>query len=395
MLLLHAPPHPQPAARSVLVPTAQQTYYERAGALHVHTTYSDGRGSFEEVARTAERCGLDFLITADHGTLAPLREGKEGYYGDCLALAGVEISCDEGYVLGFDLPAEFDPARGEAARVLAAIQAAGGFGFLSLVCDPCFAWRHLPTNGFTGIEIVNMGTMGMRRINPPNLLRALIRYRLGGTRHAFALLARRPTPELRAWDRLTQERRVVGIGSTDAHARLKVFKGHIPYPSYEDSFSLMRTHVLCLEEATGDARRDAAQIYEALAAGRCFASFHVHGEARGFRFFASTKHGEATLGEEVPWEEGLTLHAHANGQEAVFRLIGDGAPLATFRGRFLEYPVTRPGVYRVEVYRWGQQAGPFCLCLRPWILSNPIYVRPAGATVPTPPHEAHVLQTVP
>lgn len=396
MLFLHARRHQHAESHGVLPPPPARPYHERTGVIHVHTRYSDGRGQFDEVVETARRCGLDFLITTDHSTLAPLQEGKEGYYGSCLALVGVEVTCREGYVLALDVPPEFTPTlNDDAASVLERIEAAGGIAFLSLVCDPRFAWRRIPSSGFAGIEVVNMGTMGMRRINPPNLLRAMARYHLRGSRDAFALLARRPTPELRTWDRLTRERRVAGIGSVDAHARLKVFGGHVPLPSYEDSFSLMRTHVLCRERAVGDARRDASLIYEALAAGRCFASFHVHGDAQGFRFFAHSGGHQATMGEEIALGSGVTLYAHANGTEAAFRLVRDGAIVTTLRGQGIEYPVTQPGVYRLEVYRWCRRVGPYCLGLKPWILSNPIYVRPGSAPAPAAVREEPGLAALP
>ena len=197
---------PQPAARSVLVPTAQQTYYS-APAPCTHTTYSDGRGSFEE-ARTAERCGLDFLITADHGW-APLRRAKKATMATAWRWRGWRSPATRA-TCSASTCQRFDPARGEAARVLAAIRPPAGSASSHWCVTPlCLA---APANQrFHRHRDRQHGHDGMRRINPPNLLRALIRYRLGGTRHAFALLARRPTPELRAWDRLTQERRV-GIG---------------------------------------------------------------------------------------------------------------------------------------------------------------------------------------
>ncbi|NIM98049.1 MAG: hypothetical protein GTO24_08230, partial [candidate division Zixibacteria bacterium] len=54
------------------------------GAIHIHSTYSDGKGTIEEIAASARQVGLDFVITPDHDTLAPLTDGKEGWHDGVL-----------------------------------------------------------------------------------------------------------------------------------------------------------------------------------------------------------------------------------------------------------------------------------------------------------------------
>src|SRR5512136_1337895 len=53
-----------------------------AGAVHVHTTYSDGGGTPQEVIDAAQSLGLDFLAITDHNNVdaKPL----EGYHGHLL-----------------------------------------------------------------------------------------------------------------------------------------------------------------------------------------------------------------------------------------------------------------------------------------------------------------------
>ncbi|HOQ28103.1 MAG TPA: hypothetical protein PLU39_03560 [Armatimonadota bacterium] len=363
------------------LPSRTRPCYERVGVIHVHTNYSDGLSSFQEVVEVARRCDLDFMITSDHNTLAPLRDGWEGYYGDCLALVGVEITCDEGYVLGLNLPPEFEPRRDAAARVLSEIRGAGGLAFFCLVCDPRFAWRSLPKDGYVGMEVINLGTQGMRTLNLVNLARAAIRYHRSGSIRAFSLLARRPAPELKVWDELSRERPIVGLGCVDAHSLFKVNGRPVPLPSYRDNFNLLRTHVLCRESATGDFHRDSALLYEAIASGRCFFSYHVHGDATGFRFHAFSEGHEATMGEEIYLGDGVRFCAYHRGEEAIYRLFRNGRPIATVRGDHLDLTVHQAGVYRVEVLRPSGRLGAFCLTPRPWIYSNPIYVRPGHAAL--------------
>jgi len=66
--------------------------------LHIHTLYSDGHGTVDEVLETALDKGLDGVSITDHGTL-------EGYFesraSDCglLVLPGFEVETDAGHVL--------------------------------------------------------------------------------------------------------------------------------------------------------------------------------------------------------------------------------------------------------------------------------------------------------
>ena len=52
------------------------------------------------------------------------------------------------------------------------------------------------------------------------------------------------------------------------------------------------------------------------------------------------------------------------------RILKDGETLTSFRGMEAVYPVNKKGVYRVEVYKHVPLFG-----WRPWIFTNPIYLR--------------------
>jgi len=47
--------------------------------LHMHTRYSDGFGSHQEIAQAAMVAGLDAVIVTDHNVWI---DGPEGYYQD-------------------------------------------------------------------------------------------------------------------------------------------------------------------------------------------------------------------------------------------------------------------------------------------------------------------------
>jgi hypothetical protein len=74
------------------------------------------------------------------------------------------------------------------------------------------------------------------------------------------------------------------------------------------------------------------------------------------------------MGEEGEFREGsFVIEIPAEGE---IRLVKDSQVLKKWRGREVMYEAEEKGVYRVEVYR---RLFPFGW--RPWIFSNPIYLR--------------------
>ncbi|MBT3256203.1 MAG: hypothetical protein HN366_07085 [Deltaproteobacteria bacterium] len=89
----------------------------------------------------------------------------------------------------------------------------------------------------------------------------------------------------------------------------------------------------------------------------------------GFRFFYACKGGPTLeMGEERAFQPGtLFVETPHKGEIRLFR---NGKLLARRTGSRFSRAIDRPGVYRVEVRRGVPFFG-----LRPWIFSNPIYLR--------------------
>jgi hypothetical protein len=127
--------------------------------------------------------------------------------------------------------------------------------------------------------------------------------------------------------------------------------------------------VLLNQKIGKDFKEAKTNIYDAIKEGRLFiANDHLY-PAKGFRFYFVSKDGsDILMGEEDLFREGnLIMELPSNG---VIRLIKDGVLIAQWQGREAVYQVKEKGVYRLEVYKplflFGQ---------RPWIFSNPIYLR--------------------
>lgn len=116
------------------------------GALHLHSTFSDGEYSLAELREIYLKAGCSFVCLTDHAeAFSPAR--RDNYVAECLDLSderflmlpGLEYNCtDRMHVLGYgvtDLLTSTDPQE-----VIAAIQARGGLSVIAHPKDTHFPW---------------------------------------------------------------------------------------------------------------------------------------------------------------------------------------------------------------------------------------------------------------
>ena len=188
-------------------------YYEYIGCVHIHTTYSDGSKSLEDVAAIADSVGLDYILISDHMTLESREAGKEGYYGKTLTLIGYEHNdredCNHYLLFGTEkvLPEDMSPVDyvAEGAHQ-------GALGIIAhpdeirprLGKYPSYPWLAWDARGFDGIEIWNQMSEWMENLKPYNKLKMLFSPRK---------FLQTPTDRiLKKWDELNVERKIAGIG---------------------------------------------------------------------------------------------------------------------------------------------------------------------------------------
>jgi PHP domain-containing protein len=349
--------------------------WEYTGNLHIHTSYSDGTGTVSQIADRAKKLGLDFIIINDHEYMTDkLHLEDEGFFGNLLVLVGLEIGGRFHHYLAFDVKEKFRAGSMGPQEVIDHVNAQGGFGFMAhpfekgmpfLESSIAYTWNDLSVKGHTGICIWNYSSRWKERVRTFLHALPLLLFKAG--------MLKGPSREtLSFWDESCRNRRVAAVGGSDAHGSSVRFGPISLTPlTYEHLLNSINVHVLLKEKMPADFNSAKALVYEALREGRLFVAHENLARARGFVFTYDTDSGRRLqMGDERPFEPGSLRVEAPRGAE--IWIIRNGALLESRRESRVSLKVDRPGVYRAEVtYRT------FLFGRRPWIFSNPIYLRPA------------------
>jgi hypothetical protein len=347
--------------------------FEYTGNVHIHSRYSDGSGDVPRIARDAKSVNLDFIILNDHDYMTKiLHLEDEGNFDGVLVLMGLELGSRFHHYLAFGLR-EMVRGKGLGSQsVIDAVNWKGGFGFLAHPFERgmpfrengiAYTWNDLSVTGYTGICIWNFSSRWKERVKT----------HLHGL---FFLLFKTWTLKgpsnktLSFWDKACVERRVVAIGGSDAHGALfRLGPFRFTPLSYRDGLSSINIHVLLDSPLSEDAIEAGNQVYGAMKEGRLHLAHDRLASSRGFRFRYVSEEGQTLeMGEEKLFRPG-TLFVETP-QKGEIRLMRNGRLAARRIGTRFSHAIEKPGVYRVEVHRRASFFG-----LRPWIFSNPIYLR--------------------
>lgn len=379
-------------------------FFEYFGNIHMHTTHSDGSGSFDDLIDGAVLGSLDFVFVTDHNVL--VRELEEGYRRGVLSLVGQEVHDPErdipgNHLLCLGVESDVSDQAKDPQRLIEAVSQQDALAFLAhpveeetALFSQTYPWHNWEVTGYHGVELWNY-LSSFRSFTTSYFSTVL----LSIFPHYFTV---GPLPAmLKKWDELTQRGPVVAFGGTDVHS-IKYRLGPINrrFLTYEECAKALNTHILTdtallgpPEDSTSDylnpnTRHDRRLVLEALRQGHCWLGYDLAGSTKGFRFWAEnvTIHsgpvipspgaqrtgGEseiAIMGDSVNLAEGQTIVLRVQSPEvADVRLLRNGRVVSQGQADSLAYHVRDAGVYRVEVWkhRWGKPRG--------WIFSNPIYV---------------------
>ena len=343
------------------------------GAIHVHSTYSDGGGTVADIVRAGQRTGLDFVVLTDHDTLQPRFDGHQGYHDGLLLIVGEEVNTSAGHLLAIGVGRDVDQ-RGPLGlpALVREISEAGG---LSIAAHPTGRrpWTDWTLEEMDGLELLNADS-AWRDDGVLELVRALVflPFLPDGV---FNSLIDRPDEAIRLWTHRALRHPVTVIGSVDAHERIPLWgERHLSFPTYERMFGLIRTYVITDTELTGDADIDEAMLVDAVRRGNCYLVLEGYEPAPAFSFELIRGAQRTPMGSSVGFREGERIHVTAPSSGPVrIRLYRNELPLIETEGHELFVEVPGPGVYHIEVY---QQRGTLLRGERQrlWIISNAIRV---------------------
>lgn len=116
------------------------------GAIHIHSTYSDGEFTLTELREVYLKAGCDFICMTDHAeAFDPAK--LAAYVDECRALsddrfrfiAGLEYTCDNRmHVLGYGVTSLVTTTNPE--RVIRHIESEGGLSVIAHPMDSAFEW---------------------------------------------------------------------------------------------------------------------------------------------------------------------------------------------------------------------------------------------------------------
>jgi hypothetical protein len=374
----------QQLASQRVSPPAESDFVDYQGVIHVHSSLGGhSTGNFAELIAAAKTNQLDFVIMTEHPQqdFDTAAMTLTGMHAGVLFMNGSEVATASGDRLLL-IPGSANAAATGAQTTQEVIDKQRSSGGLSFAAYPADS-QNWQTSSVDGVEVYNLFT-NTRSINPFVMFFDGLWSYGSYPELIFANFFTRPTENLRRWDGAisSSNRRLTAIAGNDAHSNVGVSVNDaagkqwlgVKLDPYERSFRTVRTHVL-ITKGKGLSRES---LLEAIALGHCYLSFDIFGDPKGFTFTASGIPTGKTMGDEIDLSDGLNLKVSAP-LSTRFVLFKDGNVADQKSGMAADFPVTTPGVYRVEAYL---DSLPAPVKGQPWIISNPIQIRPRVPPMP-------------
>ena len=348
-------------------------YVDYTGVIHVHSSLGGhSTGTFSELIAAARANNLDFVIMTEHpqAEFDTSAMTLNGTHEGVLFVNGNEVATTDGDRLLL-IPGPANANENHTTKEFVEQEHANhGLAFAAYPGDSD-PWK---ANSVDGVEIYNLFTNTKRINRVVTFFDGLWSYR-GYADLMFANFFARPSDNLQRWDDAmnSSRRKLVAISGNDAHSNVgfgltdstgKQVVG-MKLDPYERSFRTVRTHVLIKR----DMQLTRESLLEAISLGHCYISFDIFGDATSFEF--RPLQSDRIMGDEVTLGNDLKLAAKSP-LPARFVLLKDGNPSAQASGLSVQFPVNGPGIYRIEVYL---DSLPSPATGKPWVISNPIYVR--------------------
>lgn len=314
------------------------------GGLHVHSAAgSHSLGTYPEILAAARQAGYRWLLVTEHPKEYMLFQPL--YQPDVVMIYGWELEREDG------TRELVDPER--------RLRVWSEFGATRVPEDVnAIELFNLADSAATRNHLAGWMTWLHHRYSFP----ALFGF------HAWELDAGR----FARWDETTRIRPLTAVAGNDAHQNLGLMLvtgagkrwASVFVDPYLESLSFVTNH---LQLPPGEPLT-ATAVIDALVAGASYICFEKIGDPAGFSFHAEASGTVLPMGSQIGPGGRLVFQSPF---PVRFQLLRDGREHVTLEGRRFSLEA-EPGVFRLEVYLLD---APSLLNGKPWIITNPIYVR--------------------
>lgn len=357
------------------------------GAIHVHSLYSDGSGTPQEIVTAAREASLDFVVLTDHNNSRARLDGFEKSYEGVDLFIEMEASTPAGHALSFfshTNAASLSDPRVTDLTYEHLIGQGSPEGFFIVSAHPSNIknpWTQLDRYP-DGVEIANFDSFWQQQLydSLPGFMATLFSFcfneHLGALRFIHF-----NAKDLQAWDAMNAiQPGHFGILGHDVHAKLKLNQDLVfRWPDYRPTFNVASNAVFLHSPPSSEFAKRKRQIYEAIRQGRSAIVFQL------LHPFSVNEWklvcGEKTYisGDKVDYAPQCHFQVVTPHDFPVHLiLVQDGKPVfekISSEG-VLRIPVTGHGVYRLEVHAAIKSSFRILLPQNvPYIFYNPIYIR--------------------
>lgn len=361
-------------------------YYDYRGVINVRTSLSRGSSSPQEVIQDAKAAGLDFLVLTDRNIYHSEGDSLNGYHGNLLVFNGAEYTFLDSRIFHIYFDPEKRPRSHQEANLISADLLSqrrdlqrDPLVMLANPFNPNPTWTGAYPPGLDGIEVLNPNAISQKSWlrSKVNVLWSILVYPFS-SRYSFLRLFREPHEELALWDRLNQERPVIGFAGSEASATALPFSNvFLKFPSYQKSFEIFSNHVILNSELTGNPSKDRQKLFSAIRAGNFYMALDLLGNPKGFLASLHDKNKVYMMGSQVKFNINQKIKVQLPVEPKDFYeiiMIKDGRSVFLSNEPTLEFDIKEPGVYRVVVRVIPTLPLPDAKKWINWIYTNPFYV---------------------
>ena len=301
------------------------------------------------IAQRARDAQLDFVTLGDRVTSGASDYGISGYTSEILFIAGGSFEIGGGEIVGINLRDAINPPA-SASNLISAIHEQGG---IAVAGDPSRFTSPADYALADALQVYSQSA-AWRSKSPMSLKLSGIFF---STDRFLAHLDEIDPHDMFSYDRLAAGARVTLLAGFGSAPNMNVFGATVG--TWQQLFLFYATHLLATE-------RNVDSLLDAMKHGRAYISFDFLGYVDNFAFYAQNGDARTIMGDEASFAPGLKLRTELPAQADKIVVYGNGSEDASADDATeFEFAPKSAGTYRVVAYRNG----------RPWIISNPVYIR--------------------